>query len=57
MNKIKQFLCGLFTNHCFLGDDTKLKWNRETDEYTITETCKRCGKNYSFTTPAKKFGL
>lgn len=57
MEKIKQFLCGLFTHHKFYDRDTKCEWNEETDEYTITETCARCGKVFSFTAPSKNFGL
>ena len=54
--KIKQFICGLF-NHKFNNIDTDCKWNEKEDTYTITEICCRCGKQFSFTAPAKNFGL
>lgn len=55
-NKLKQFLCGL-AHHKFKDTDTKCQYDSEKDEYTITETCCRCGKKFSFSAPAKKFGL
>ena len=54
--KIKQFICGLF-NHKFNNIDTDCKWDEKEDTYTITEICCRCGKRFSFTAPAKNFGL
>ena len=54
--KIKQFICGLF-NHKFNSMDTDCKWNEKEGTYTITEICCRCGKQFSFTAPAKNFGL
>lgn len=56
MIKIKQFLCGL-THHRFQSGKSKCEYNKQTDEYTITDTCVRCGKQFSFTAPAKNFGL
>lgn len=57
MTKIKQFLCGLFTNHRFNSFDTDCHYNKEEKTFTITETCCRCGKKFSFTAPEKNFGL
>lgn len=54
--KLKQSLCGL-TNHYFLSNDTECKYDKTNKTYTITETCCKCGKKYSFTAPAKNFGL
>lgn len=58
MIKLKQFICGL-TNHYFLSNDTECKHDETNNTYTITitETCCKCGKKYSFTVPAKNFGL
>ncbi len=55
MNKIKQFLCGL-TGHKF-NNNTDCKYDEENKTYTITETCYKCGKKFSFTAPSKNFGL
>lgn len=57
MNKAKQFLCGLFTGHCLKDTDRKCEYNEEDKTFTITETCCRCGKKFSFTEHEKKFGL
>ena len=57
MEKIKQFLCGIFINHSFRSSDTKSIYNDETHTFTITETCCKCGKQFSFTTHEKNFGL
>lgn len=56
MSKIKQFLCGL-TNHKFKSNDTDCKYDSVNKTYTITETCCRCGKKFSFAAPAKNFGI
>lgn len=57
MKKMKQFLCGVFTNHKFMDRDTESKYNSDTCEITITATCCRCGKKFSFTEHESKFGL
>ena len=54
--KIKQFLCGL-RQHKFQSVDTDCKINDKNNTVTITETCCRCGKQFSFTTDKKNFGL
>ena len=54
--KVKQFLCGL-TSHKFKSDDTDCKYDSVNKTYTITETCYKCGKKFSFTAPSKNFGL
>ena len=54
--RIKQFICGLF-NHKFNSIDTVCKYNGKEDTYTITETCCRCGKQFSFSAQSKNFGL
>lgn len=56
MGRIKQFLCGL-TNHKFKSKDTECKHNEADNTFTITETCCKCGKRFSFTAPSKNFGL
>lgn len=55
-NKLKQFLCGL-TNHKFKSSDTDCKYDDVNKICAITETCCRCGKKFSFTTPSKNFGM
>lgn len=57
MQKIKQFLCGLFTHHSFSSVDTKGEYDNENNMFTITETCMRCGKVFQFTASGKTFGL
>lgn len=48
---------------CFLTGGCKFKataqseYNEKSKEITITETCCKCGKKYSFTTDIKNFGL
>lgn len=54
--KIKQLLCGI-TQHQFKSVDTDSKYDNEKDTITITETCCRCGKQFSFTAPSRCFGL
>ena len=56
MSKIKQFFCGL-TNHKFKSSDTDCKYDDVNKTCTITETCYKCGKMFSFTAPSKNFGL
>ena len=56
MKKIKQFLCGL-TNHKFKSNDTDCKYDDVNKTCTITETCCKCGKKFSFTAPSKNFGI
>jgi hypothetical protein len=56
INKIKQFLCGL-TNHKFKSNDTDCKYDDANKTCTITETCCKCGKKFSFTAPSKNFGM
>ena len=56
MNKLKQFLCGL-TNHKFKSNDTDCKYDDVNKTCTITETCCKCGKKFSFTAPSKNFGM
>ena len=56
MTRIKQFLCGL-KNHKFKSEDTECKHDEVNKTFTITETCCRCGKKFSFTAPSKNFGL
>ena len=56
MSKIKQFFCGL-TNHKFKSSDTDCKYDDVNKTCTITETCYKCGKKFSFTAPSKNFGL
>ncbi len=54
--KIKRFICGIF-GHCFGEIPTESYYNAETHEITITETCRKCGKQFSFTAHEKYFGL
>ena len=56
MNKLKQFLCGL-TNHKFKSSDTDCKYDDSNNTVTITETCCKCGKKFSYTTSSKNFGM
>jgi hypothetical protein len=56
MSRIKQFLCGI-TYHKFLSKDTESKYDPKNKTITITETCCKCGKKFSFTAPAKNFGI
>lgn len=56
MKSLKQFLCGIFTQHSFKAG-TESSYNPITCEYTIIETCCRCGKKFSFTVHESKIGL
>lgn len=55
--RIRQFLCGLFTNHRFNSSDTDCHYNEKEKTFTITETCCKCGKSFSFTASEENFGL
>lgn len=57
MSKIIQFLCGLAGNHKFKSNDTDCQYDDANETYTITETCCKCGKKFSFTTLSKNFGI
>lgn len=54
---IKTKLKQLFCIHKFKCSDTDCKYSATYDTYTITETCYKCGKKFSFTAPSKNFGL
>ena len=54
---IKTKLKQLFCFHKFKSNDTDCKYSATYDTYTITETCYKCGKKFSFTAPSKNFGL
>ena len=56
-NNLKQFLCGLMNRHSFKLNETVCKYDDENKTCTITETCCRCGKKFSFTAPSKNFGI
>lgn len=47
LKEIKKLLC----RHRFIPGTTDVKWNEDTQTHTITETCCKCGKRFSFTTP------
>lgn len=51
MNKIKQFLCGLFTGHNIVryGDD--IIYDEEKGDFVIEHRCSRCGKEFMLTFP------
>lgn len=55
--KLKQTLCGIFTGHRLNDTDRECKYNEKDKTFTITETCCKCGKKFSFTVPEKNFGL
>lgn len=38
-----------FCRHRFRPIDTMCKWNEQEEGFTITETCFKCGKQFSFT--------
>lgn len=40
-----------FCRHQFIPGTTDVKWNEDEQTHTITETCCKCGKRFSFTTP------
>lgn len=52
-DKIKRIKC-ILTGGCkFKGCQSNID---ENDVVTITETCYKCGKTYSFSVPYSKFG-
>ena len=51
--RIKQFMCGVFTNHSLADANLQSKLNKSDGTYTFTNTCCNCGKKLSFTVPAK----
>lgn len=53
---IKQFLCKL-AGHCYKSNDAECKYDKATKLYAVTETCSRCGKQHSFKTLTKKYGI
>lgn len=53
---IKRIKCFL-TGGCKFRDATMLKCNDKTKTVTVTETCCKCGKQYSFTATYKQFGI
>lgn len=55
--KLKQLLCGLTLRHSFKSGDTVCEYDDENKTCTVTETCYRCGKKFSFTAPSRKFGI
>ena len=55
MKKIKEFMCGLF-GHCF-REPSSSEYNSKTHKITVSQTCSRCGKKFSFTAHESKFGL
>lgn len=56
MRKIRQFLCEI-TQHKFKSVDKHCYYNANDDTFTITETCCRCGKQFSFTASSECFGI
>lgn len=54
---IKQFFCGLIIGHRLNNTDRKCKYNEEDKTLTITESCCKCGKKFTFTSHEGKFGL
>lgn len=52
--RIKRFLTG---GHMFRSCDTESKCNDKEKTCTITETCYKCGKQFSFTGTYKQFGI
>lgn len=54
MNRILCFLTG----GCkFKSSDTQCHCDDKKKEVTITETCYKCGRKYSFTATYKQFGM
>lgn len=54
---MNRLMC-ILTGGCkFKSNETQSEYNKQTKEVTITETCCKCGKKYSFTTTIKNFGL
>ena len=49
--KIRQALC----RHRFYAPNTLSYYDSRTDTCTITETCIKCGKRFSFRYPMKTF--
>ena len=54
MNKLKRIGC-ILLGGCIFGADTKCVID-DNDIVTISETCSRCGKVFSFSVPCAKFG-
>lgn len=54
MNKVMCFLTG---GHKFKSSDTESKCNDKEKTCTITETCYKCGKRFSFTGTYKQFDI
>lgn len=57
LHTTRQDLCGLLGGHRFSSVDTDVHYDPENGKFTITETCFKCGKKFSFTTTEKAFGL
>ena len=54
MNRI---LCFLIGGCKFKSSDTQCHCDDKKKEVTITETCYKCGRKYSFTATYKQFGM
>lgn len=53
---VKRIKC-LLTGGCKFRDATTFKCDDKTKTVTVTETCCKCGKQYSFTATYKQFGI
>lgn len=54
---MKRIACFLTGGHKFKDRDTECRYDNGIKLYTITETCCKCGKKFSFSAPSKNFGL
>lgn len=54
---VKRIKCFLTGGCKFRSTDTVAKCDNKTKTVTITETCCKCGKQYSFTATYKQFGM
>lgn len=53
LHETRQKLCC----HRFRSIDTRVHYDQKHGTITITETCVKCGKRFSFTATEKAFGL
>ena len=53
----KRIKCLLTGGHRFKSCDAKTECNDKEKTFTITGTCYKCGKQFSFTGTYKQFGI
>ena len=53
MERIKQFLCGIFTGHVLFDKNLEIRYDEKEKQYVFRNVCLRCGKEIVCKIPRK----